>query len=206
MNRYFFASDDTDTSLRLTEVELIRSFMEENFNPKDPVLKNKLKMFLDIHAHSAQRDIFIFAPNTANQEDMVKVKNFPTILNGISPYFSIDNCKFGNEKYKKNCARLAVFRDFNIFHSYTIESSCWGYSIPYSDDTAQFRDIDFLAFGKHLARGIARQFSIHVSEKDITPVPCPGLDIKMDFNLKEEEYSQELKQKVKVAKKKPKVI
>lgn len=64
MNRYFFADDDEDVNMRLTEVELIRSFMEEHFNPKDEQKKNKLKMFLDIHAHSAQRDIFIFAPNT----------------------------------------------------------------------------------------------------------------------------------------------
>ena len=112
----------------------IRRFMEENFNQEDPVRKTKLKMFLDIHAHSAQRDIFIFAPNTG-QKDMVKVRNFPQILNEVSPYFNIESCKFANEQYKKNCARLAVIRDFGIFHSYTIESSCWGYSLNYSDDT-----------------------------------------------------------------------
>jgi hypothetical protein len=112
--------------------------MLETFNQEDPEKKKKLKMFLDIHAHSAQRDIFIFAPNTVQQEDMLKIRNFPAILNNTSKYFSFENCKFANEKYKKNCARLAVVRDFNIFHSYTIESSCWGYSIPFSDDTIQF--------------------------------------------------------------------
>lgn len=96
MNRYFFADDDSDVSLRLKEVELIRKFMEENFNQEDPVKKTKLKMFLDIHAHSAQRDIFIFAPNTG-QKDMIKVRNFPSILNNISPYFNFENCKFANE-------------------------------------------------------------------------------------------------------------
>ena len=89
---------------------------------------------------------------------MLKIRNFPAILNNTSKYFSFENCKFANEKYKKNCARLAVVRDFNIFHSYTIESSCWGYSIPYSDDTVQFTPKDFLIFGKQLAMGIARQF------------------------------------------------
>ena len=63
MNRFFFDDDETDVTMRLREVELIRKFMEENFNQDDPEKRNKLKMFLDIHAHSANRDIFIFAPN-----------------------------------------------------------------------------------------------------------------------------------------------
>ena len=52
MNRCFFADDDPEAKMRLTEVELLRSFMEENFSKKDPEKKAKLKMFLDIHAHS----------------------------------------------------------------------------------------------------------------------------------------------------------
>lgn len=53
-----------------------------------------------------------------------------------------------------------MIRDFNIFHSYTIESSCWGYSLNYSDETVQFKEIDLIQFGQHLAMGIAKQFSI----------------------------------------------
>ena len=92
-------------------------------------------MFLDIHAHSGQRDIFIYAPHSMQEEANTKIRNFPAILDSISPYFSFDGCKFGNEKYKKNCARLGVFRDFDLNHSYTIESSCWGYTDHESDST-----------------------------------------------------------------------
>ena len=52
MNRCFWADDDPEAKMRLTEVELVRSFMEENFSKKVPEKKNKLKMFLDVHAHS----------------------------------------------------------------------------------------------------------------------------------------------------------
>lgn len=52
MNRCFWADEDPEAKMRLTEVELIRAFMEENFSKKVPEKKNKLKMFLDIHAHS----------------------------------------------------------------------------------------------------------------------------------------------------------
>jgi hypothetical protein len=63
MNRCFFAYDDPEAKMRLTEVELLRTFMEENFSKKVLEKKTKLKMFLDIHAHSGQRDIFIYAPH-----------------------------------------------------------------------------------------------------------------------------------------------
>ena len=135
MNRSFYPDNDAEAPMRIIEVELLRSFMEENFNPNKPELKDKLKLFLDIHAHSGQRGIFIYAPQTTNIEDMNKVKNFPAVIADMSPYFSFDNCKFGNEKYKKNCARLAVFRDYKLHHSYTIESSCWGYSQIHTDNT-----------------------------------------------------------------------
>ena len=64
MNRCFFADDDPDAKQRVTEVELIRGFMEEKFSMKNPEKRARLKMFLDIHAHSGQRDIFIYAPHS----------------------------------------------------------------------------------------------------------------------------------------------
>ena len=64
MNRCFFADDDPEAKTRLTEVEHIRTFMEDNFSKKQPEKRAKLKMFLDIHAHSGQRDIFIYAPHS----------------------------------------------------------------------------------------------------------------------------------------------
>lgn len=78
------------------------------------------------------------------------------MLDKISPYFNYAGCKFGNEKYKKNCARLGIFRDFELDNSYTIESSCWGYTEPETDATVQFKELDFIKFGRDLAEGIAR--------------------------------------------------
>ena len=128
MNRCFFAEGDPEAKIRLTEVEFLRAFFLENFSVKSREKREKLKMFIDIHAHSGQRDIFIYAPHTPQEGEMAKIKNFPTILDQLSPYFSLAGCKFGNEKYKKNCARLGIFRDYELFHSYTIEASCWGYT------------------------------------------------------------------------------
>ena len=50
MNRHFFADYDPEgLKLRLTEVELIRTYLKEKLPKGD----DKFKMFLDIHAHSA---------------------------------------------------------------------------------------------------------------------------------------------------------
>ena len=199
MNRCFFADDDPEAKNRLTEVEHIRAFMEENFSKKVPEKRQKLKMFLDIHAHSGQRDIFIYAPHSQSDEIQQKIRNFPALLDNISPYFSFDGCKFGNEKYKKNCARLGVYRDYDLNHSYTIVSSCWGYTDHETDATVQLKELDLFQFGKHLAEGIARQFNISVSDQDRTSM-YTGLDIQLDFGMYEDE--KDTKRKAKQLKKK----
>lgn len=68
MNRCFFADGDPEAKMRLTEVEHIRAFMEEHFSKKVPEKRARLKMFLDVHAHSGQRDIFIYAPHASSEE------------------------------------------------------------------------------------------------------------------------------------------
>ena len=156
-------------------------------------------MFLDIHAHSGQRDIFIYAPHTNSEDIQMRVRSFPSLLDTMSPYFNFEGCKFGNEKYKKNCARLGIYRDFDLNHSFTIESSCWGYTDPQTDATLQFREIELLYFGKHLAESIARHFHILVSEQDKSSM-FAGLDIQLDFALYEDE--RETKKKAKLLKKK----
>ena len=62
MNRHFFSDDDPEgLKLRLTEVELVRSYLKEKV-PKDEDGEHLLKMFLDIHAHSACNSIFAYCP------------------------------------------------------------------------------------------------------------------------------------------------
>ena len=97
-------------------------------------MKENLKIFLDIHAHSAQNSIFCYCPLTEEAGSNQVIRRFPTILDTLSPYFQFDNCKFGNERYKRNCARLGVYRDFNLVNSYTIESSCFGYEVKGTEE------------------------------------------------------------------------
>ena len=81
-----------------------------------------------------------------------RVRNFPLILDSMSPYLlqlrrELRRLQvFGNEKYKKNwravpdiepdsASSVTLTRDFDLNNSYTIESSCWGYTEPDTDAT-----------------------------------------------------------------------
>ena len=85
-------------------------------------------------------------------------------MHNTSDYFLLDNCKFANEKAKRNCARLGLNRDFSLFDSYTIEASCYAYlvkgsgrpAVPELNDPGeeptyeQLKPQHFYQFGKEL--------------------------------------------------------
>jgi len=191
MNRHFFADDDPEgLKLRLTEVELIRSYLRQYV----PTENNQLKLFLDIHAHSAQHSIFVYAPVDEDANNNNIIKRFPMILDNLSPYFQYDNCKFGNEKYKKNCARLGVFRDFNLPNSFTIESSCHAYEIKGTDEIEQFKEDHFLKFGEHLVAGIAKHLGVELTEVD-KAMMTHGFDVELDYGLYMKDQKEHKKQK-----------
>jgi hypothetical protein len=134
MNRHFFANhdDEADKIGRCIEVELIRDYLKNQIPAGET---NPLKLFLDIHAHSKDASIFSYAPVPENAWDVMETKRWSEILDSMSPYFKLENCTFKNEKYKRNCARLGIFRDFELTNSYTIETSCYGYEVkkPYKE-------------------------------------------------------------------------
>ena len=82
----------------------------------------------------------------------------------------LENCKFANEKAKRNCARLGLHRDFNLLDSYTIESSCFGYHVKGTGrppnpeindegeegDIEQFTTFHLLEFGKELMQCLCK--------------------------------------------------
>ena len=89
--------------------------------------KNLLKMFLDIHAHSTKRSIFVYAPKPEKRFEEAKTRTFPGILDEMSEIFSLRNCDFNNSK--KDCARLGIYHMYKLLDSYTVETSCYGYEV-----------------------------------------------------------------------------
>jgi murein tripeptide amidase MpaA len=75
MNRHFFADDDPEGYRnRALEVEIIRSQIKQKFPPGET--KN-FKMFLDIHAHSCAKSIFIYAPQPEKESEQDYIRQLP---------------------------------------------------------------------------------------------------------------------------------
>jgi hypothetical protein len=112
-------------------------------------------------------------------------------LDAASPYFLLENCRYNNEKYKMNCARLGIYRDWDLVNSYTIESSCYGFEIknpgnellpPEEQEPktlVQFKEEHFIEFGVSLAQGVAKHFNVTVTEEDKAGMVY-GFDIEID--------------------------
>ena len=105
MNRHFFQEAEGEPD-KCTEVELIMSYMKENLQ------KKQLHMFLDIHAHSNKKGIFAFAPQPTEMHDIVRTRRFSMLLDEMSEVFSMSSCSYNNAQYKKNCARLGIYKAF----------------------------------------------------------------------------------------------
>ena len=165
MNRCFYMDEDAQSYAGTAkEVEILKNYVKDkiysNLNntqitDKPYPLKKDILMFIDIHTHSSQKGIFIFAPHGPIQ-DQHKIRYFPQILDEVSPYFRLQSCKFQNEKSKKHCARLAFFRDLKIDQSFTIEISSYGYLDKVNNKTVQLQEKDLFIFGKHIIQGIAK--------------------------------------------------
>ena len=120
-------------------------------------------MFLDIHAHSVKKGIFVYAPVPESNYGTARTKCFSLILEDMSEVFSIDNCRYNNDLKKKNCARLGIFNNYELDDSYTVETSCYGYEERQPGKqkmTVQFTVSHFIEFGKTLSLAISRHLDV----------------------------------------------
>jgi hypothetical protein len=107
-----------------------------------------------------------------------------------------ENCKFANEKAKRNCARLAFYRDWGLLDTYTIESSCYCWKVKGTGEEEgeepeieQLKPPDFLKFGKQLFDGLCRHLSVAVNDFDLAQMHI-GFDIELDYCLGKEDGIQ----------------
>jgi murein tripeptide amidase MpaA len=93
-----------------------------------------VELYTDIHGHSKKFNIFAYAccypENSIDARNNNLVKVFPTILSERIEAFSFKDCRFANERDKEATARMVMFKEFNIIHSYTLEASFFGTEPP----------------------------------------------------------------------------
>ncbi|VDP16723.1 unnamed protein product [Schistosoma margrebowiei] len=99
-------------------------------------------IFIDFHGHSRMKNIFLYGCSSIeswlcpdiknptyrgiNQLEDNSYRKLADILNQLSPYFSKQSCLYMVSKAKETTARIAVWRQFNVVRSYTIEASYCG--------------------------------------------------------------------------------
>ncbi|THD24132.1 Cytosolic carboxypeptidase 1 [Fasciola hepatica] len=99
-------------------------------------------VFIDFHGHSRMKNIFLYGcspfeswknPDTDNPtyrgselgEDP-SYRYLATILDDLAPAFAKRSCMYVVNKAKETTARVAVWREFGVIRSYTIEASYCG--------------------------------------------------------------------------------
>ncbi|KAK6643669.1 hypothetical protein RUM43_005179 [Polyplax serrata] len=99
------------------------------------VLKKPPFVFCDFHGHSRKKNVFLYG--CANSESWSEVDKQQVVspveylliahlMKHFCPAFSFSSCKFRVERSREATARVAVWRDFKIKRSYTMESSYCG--------------------------------------------------------------------------------
>ena len=104
--------------------DMIRSMAEQR----------EITLFCDLHGHFRQRNIFMYGcsygPTEANHlTKNANIQIVPLLVSQMNPIFSYKLSRFQMEKCKESTARIIVFKEFNVAHSYTCESSFFGYYI-----------------------------------------------------------------------------
>ena len=83
----------------------------------------------------------------------MKIRAIPKLVSERTEMFRFFSCKFKVEKYKENCARIAIWRDFNVTNCFTIETSSFGF-LNKDRDTIQFNTGLLQEFGECMVHSI----------------------------------------------------
>jgi len=93
--------------------------------------KHEVLMYCDLHGHGRKQNIFMYGCAVRTDDVFEKRKNLlakviPVLLAHKNPMFCFKDCHFRMEKSKESTARIVVFREFGVAHSYTMEASFFG--------------------------------------------------------------------------------
>ncbi|CDW85188.1 zinc carboxypeptidase family protein [Stylonychia lemnae] len=188
MNRMFFANqedalDKIDERL-IPEIVAIRKLVAYC----QSLDKAKVLGFFDVHQHSKRKSIFLYGPQyPLHHSSYSAVRVLPRILSSNSEEFRFYSCRFRNEDYKENCARMFIEREFNITFSYCIECSQQGF-MNRSRQIVDFNEKNLTEFGKTLALSLL-QFGVLIENQN--KIVEQKIQSKM---LKEQQKIESLKQ------------
>ena len=110
--------------------------------------RHQIMMVCDMHGHTKKKDVFIYgcsvkSPETIDRERNLLARVIPYQLSKRNSFFSFPDSHFRIEKGKESTARIVLFQEFEIVHSYTMEASFFGPSRAESFGSAFEGDMHF---------------------------------------------------------------
>ncbi|XP_050730928.1 cytosolic carboxypeptidase 1-like isoform X2 [Eriocheir sinensis] len=137
------------------------------------VAKVKVRVFCDFHGHSCQKNVFMYGcsyqqswwPGDREVQDDPDYRLLPHLAQACMRTFSLWDCHFLIERAREATARVAVWRQFNIPMSYTMEASTCGCDQgPYKNNHLSTKQL--LESGEELCGALAYLASGPVERPD----------------------------------------
>lgn len=116
---------------------------------------NPIKMICDMHGHTKKFNVFMYGccktpVNLIESQKNLKAKSIPFIFSTNNKFFSMNDSHFRVEQYKETTARIVFYNELDLPHSYTIESSFFGYQE--GKKVKHFSETDLENIGKTLCK------------------------------------------------------
>ena len=93
--------------------------------------RHQVMMVCDMHGHTKKKNVFMYGCSVKSPELIDKERNLmarvvPYQLSRRNRFFSFPDSHFGIDKGRESTARIVLFQEHEIVHSYTMEASFFG--------------------------------------------------------------------------------
>lgn len=93
-----------------------------------------VSLYVDIHGHSRKKNIFLYGCkpfDATNRTEAARLRLFPHLLGKTSSalrggFYSFSDCTFSVSNAKKGTGRVVVWKEAEVLHSFTLETSFFG--------------------------------------------------------------------------------
>ena len=129
--------------------------------------EGKLLAFLDLHAHSRKKSVFIYGPYyPLHSSKYYAMRVLPRLICEQTQQFRYAACQFRNQSNRQKTARLVVWRELRLPNSYTVEGSFYGF-LTEDRRTESFTEETVMEAGAGIGQGILRYVTLQeVEAKD----------------------------------------
>ena len=119
-NRHWNADEDSIRQHIFPELTGILKYFKKCKRQKN----KRIKLFLDLHGHSSEPNVFAYGPPFSKQSEYYENSRlFPYLMSKRNDSFKLSQCSYEIDNSKKNCARSVFYNKLGFPYSYTIESS-----------------------------------------------------------------------------------